>query len=180
MTPFHKVLASGILLALFICAPAQAADKTAPQAFTRPVNNQTLSAFIQEASLPVSSDETSGEISFYYLTETASGKPYTLEFRKKKIVPAFISFESAEKLSKLANASGPQNTTVTQNNLSEFRIFLKERQAEGLSVRMFPSGSQALYMKVRPMTWGVGSSYLFGTVLVLFILWAITRGTKHK
>lgn len=167
MVLFHKIFTAGALFTFLICAPAWASAKTDFQALSRPVNEQTLNTFSQEAE-------------FYYLTETVSGKPYTVEFRKKTIVPAFISLEGAERFSKAVNAAGPQPTSVTINNLAEFRLFLKDRRQEGLSVRIFPSASQTQYTEVRPMTWGVGSSYLFGTLLVLFLVWAITRGAKHN
>lgn len=128
----------------------------------------------------ISPDGTSKETSYFYLTETFSGKPYTLEFKKKKIIPAFVSVENALQLSRIITASGPMGTNVNKNTFSEFLVFLKERRKEGLPVRVFSESAGPRHTEVRPMTWGVGSSYLFGTVLVLFLLWAITRGSKQK
>ena len=132
--------------------------------------------------LLISAGEGSREVSFYTLTETKSGKPYSLEFRKKKIIPAFVSMESAESLVKIITNSSSQTLRMEVLNLEKFINFLKLQQTSdiGIPVRVCPYASWPKYTAIRPMTWGVGSSYLFGTFLVLFLFWAITQKPKRK
>ena len=130
--------------------------------------------------LLISTGEGSQEVSFYFLTEIKSLKPYSLEFKKKQTIPAFISKDSAETLAKIIMVSSSQTLRLETYDLAEFLSFLKVQQTSGVPVHIFPYVSRPKYTVMRPMTWGVGSSYLFGTFLVLFLLWAITRSSKKS
>ncbi len=138
------------------------------------------SSLINEPDLSISAGEGSENVFFYFLTDTQTSKPYSLEFKKKKTIPAFVSKESAESLAKITMVSGSQILSLETYSLEKFLNFLVLQQTAGLPVRIFPYASRPKYTVLRPMTWGVGSSYLFGTFLVLFLFWAITRSAKKK
>ena len=117
---------------------------------------------------------------FHFLTDTKTGKPYSLEFKEKKTIPVFVSRQSAETLEKIIETSSSQTFSLETLDPEEFSDFLKTQESSGIPVHIFPYSSNPQYNAVRPMTWGVGSSYLFGAALVLFLFWAITRSARKN
>lgn len=131
-------------------------------------------------SLSISAGAGSQEVFFYFLAESLNMMPYSLEFRKKKTIPVFVSKQSAENMLKILISSGSAGLQLETYSLEDFLSFLRLQDAAGIPVRIFPYDSHPQYTAIRPMTWGVGSSYLFGAFMVLFLFWAITRSSKKK
>lgn len=120
------------------------------------------------------------ETFFYYLSDIPTGGPYFLHVKGKKTIPAFVSLESAESAAKIITVATSQNLQVEKKDLAGFLDFLNHQDGSGLPVRVFAYASRPEYQEVRPMTFGVFSSYLLGSLLVLFLFWAITFSAKRR